>query len=126
MDAETIQALLKAADSLSIGHSEIPDPSTRRQPLVNYSRVPVRRDGNHFFRAASYSFLHTEGYHMFFREAAVARMREFPDEYNNGYTAEEFEEYLLRCATFGETADSNLQLACAEVVCLCFFAFFIF
>ena len=43
-------------------------------------------------------------------------MRAFQSEYNTGYTPEEFEDYLLKCA--GETADSNLQLACAEVVCL--------
>ncbi|GJY88874.1 hypothetical protein Tco_0503502, partial [Tanacetum coccineum] len=28
--------------------------------------------------------------------------------------AKVFEDYLLTCAKFGESADSNLQLACAE------------
>ncbi|GJX13672.1 hypothetical protein Tco_0205430 [Tanacetum coccineum] len=50
----------------------------------------------------------------FLREAAVARMMTFPNEYDIDYTPEEFNRYLLSCAKFGKTPDYKLQVAFVE------------
>ena len=122
MDPKISDALLGAADSLTQGRpkvEELPDSQQQMSALAKlrerlkthyYRRIPVRGDGNSFFRSVSYCFFRTEAYHMFFREASVATMEKYPEIYNEaGLTTAQYETYLRRCATFREPDDPRLR-----------------